>query len=331
MDSVMMVVTRMLPKKYKYTSYDFPGTCSSKLNSKTVIIIAGPTAVGKTSLAIELAKHFNTEIISADSRQCFTELDIGVAKPGTEQLAQVKHHFINSHSIHDEVNAAIFEAYALQSVKAIFKNHDTAVMVGGTGLYIQAFCEGLDEIPKISPHIRENIKQNYEQSGLAWLQNEVRMQDPEYFETGEIENPQRLMRALEVKSGTGKSIRQFQRNQKTVRDFSIIKVGLQLPKEQLHSNIHHRVDEMMKEGLLAEVKSLLPFEPFPALRTVGYTELFSFLNGKLSLEAAVDLIKQNTRQYAKRQLTWFKKDTSIKWVSPGEKQKIIDLYQVEKK
>ena len=301
------------------------------MKSKTVIVIAGPTAVGKTSLAIDLAKHFHTQIISADSRQCFRELNVGVAKPTEDQLHQVKHYFINSHSIHEELNAAIFEQYALQSVESIFMHHDVAVMVGGTGLYIQAFCEGLDQIPQISPGIREKIKANYERSGLGWLQEQVRSKDPEYFETGEIENPQRLMRALEVVSETGKSIRQFQRNKKATRSFSIIKIGLQLSKEQLHSNIHHRVDEMMRNGLLAEVESLVPFQSLPALRTVGYTELFSYLEGKMPLEAAVDLIKANTRQYAKRQLTWFRKDALITWIAPGERQRIIDLYQERKK
>ena len=301
------------------------------MKSKTVIVIAGPTAVGKTSLAIDLAKHFHTQIISADSRQCFKELNVGVAKPTEDQLHQVKHYFINSHSIHEELNAAIFEQYALQSVESIFMHHDVAVMVGGTGLYIQAFCEGLDQIPQISPGIREKIKANYERAGLGWLQEQVRSKDPEYFETGEIENPQRLMRALEVVSETGKSIRQFQRNKKATRSFSIIKIGLQLSKEQLHSNIHHRVDEMMRNGLLAEVESLVPFQSLPALRTVGYTELFSYLEGKMPLEAAVDLIKANTRQYAKRQLTWFRKDALITWIAPDERQRIIDLYQERKK
>lgn len=301
------------------------------MKSKTVIVIAGPTAVGKTSLAIDLAKHFHTQIISADSRQCFRELNVGVAKPTEDQLHQVKHYFINSHSIHEELNAAIFEQYALQSVESIFMHHDVAVMVGGTGLYIQAFCEGLDQIPQISPGIREKIKANYERAGLGWLQEQVRSKDPEYFETGEIENPQRLMRALEVVSETGKSIRQFQRNKKATRSFSIIKIGLQLSKEQLHSNIHHRVDEMMRNGLLAEVESLVPFQSLPALRTVGYTELFSYLEGKMPLEAAVDLIKANTRQYAKRQLTWFRKDALITWIAPDERQRIIDLYQERKK
>ena len=301
------------------------------MKSKTVIVIAGPTAVGKTSLAIDLAKHFHTQIISADSRQCFRELNVGVAKPTEDQLHQVKHYFINSHSIHEELNAAIFEQYALQSVESIFMHHDVAVMVGGTGLYIQAFCEGLDQIPQISPGIREKIKANYERAGLGWLQEQVRSKDPEYFETGEIENPQRLMRALEVVSETGKSIRQFQRNKKATRSFSIIKIGLQLSKEQLHSNIHHRVDEMMRNGLLAEVESLVPFQSLPALRTVGYTELFSYLEGKMPLEAAVELIKANTRQYAKRQLTWFRKDALITWIAPDERQRIIDLYQERKK
>jgi tRNA dimethylallyltransferase len=298
------------------------------LKSKTIIIIAGPTAVGKTSLAVEIARHFNTEIISADSRQCFKELNIGVAKPTAEQLHEVKHYFINSHSIHEEVNAAVFEQYALQAVNEIFSRHDIALMVGGTGLYIQAFCEGLDEIPPVASDIRKNITANYERSGITWLQEQIRVNDPEYFATGEMANPQRLIRALEVKFGTGKSIRQFQQNKKAVRDFAIIKVGLQLPKEQLHENIHYRVDEMMRYGLLREVESLQSFKSLPALRTVGYTELFRYLEGKLLLNDAIDLIRKNTRQYAKRQLTWFKKDGSIIWVSPFDNQKIIDLHQV---
>ena len=297
------------------------------MKSKTIIVIAGPTAVGKTSLAIELAKHFNTEIISADSRQCFKELDIGVAKPGMQQLNEVRHYFINSHSIHEDVNAAIFEQYALQCADDIFRRHDIALLVGGTGLYIKAFCEGLDEIPAIATDVREEIISNYTLSGLAWLQEQVRVNDPEYFATGEIANPQRLMRALEVKLGTGKSIRQYQQGRKLVRDFSIIKVGLELPKEKLHANIDYRVDEMMRQGLLKEAESLIPFRALPALRTVGYTELFSCLNGEISLDDAVVAIKKNTRQYAKRQMTWFRRDPSVKWFSPNEKQEIIDLYE----
>jgi tRNA dimethylallyltransferase len=297
-----------------------------KLKSKSVIIIAGPTAVGKTSLAIEVAKYFNTAIISADSRQCYRELVIGVAKPGAEDLHQVKHYFINSHSIHEETNAAVFEQYALQAVSEILSVNNVAIMVGGTGLYIKAFCEGLDDIPPVSAEIRADIISTYKQSGISWLQEQVQRNDPTYFQTGEMSNPQRLMRALEVKIGTGRSIREFQQNKKASRDFNIIKTGLEIPKEQLHWNIHHRVDEMMEQGLLAEAESLLPFRSLPALRTVGYTELFEYFEGRISLEEAVDLIKKNTRHYAKRQLTWFRKDASIKWFTPADKQKVIDLY-----
>lgn len=297
------------------------------MKSKTIIIIAGPTAVGKTSLAVEIARNLDTEIISADSRQCFTELNTGVAKPAAEQLAMVQHHFINSHSIQDDVNAAVFEQYSLRCVNEIFRHHDVALMVGGTGLYIRAFCEGLDDIPQIQPGIRDSIKESYQKSGLGWLQEQLRTNDPEYFSSGEIENPQRMMRALEVKIGTGKSIRKFQKNKKITRDFRIIKVGLQLPKEDLYENIHDRVDQMMNNGLLSEVESLLPFRSLPALRTVGYTELFEYLDGKVSLDEAIDMIKKNTRHYAKRQLTWLKKDESFAWYKPGEREKILDLYQ----
>lgn len=284
---------------------------------KTCIVIVGPTAVGKTSLAIELAKKYKTEIISADSRQCFKEISIGVAKPSVEQLSDVKHYFINSHSVKDEVNARVFESYALKSVDKIFQQSDVAVMVGGTGLYINAFCNGIDEIPDIDPVIRNNIIQSYNENGLSWLQQQVKEQDALYYSTGEILNPQRLMRALEVKLSTGKSIREYQTKNKVERDFNIIKIGLQLPKEELHRNINHRVDEMMKEGLLAEVESMLPYKHLNALQTVGYREFFDYFGGKISLDEAVELVKKNTRHYAKRQVTWFKKDTSANWFSPS--------------
>lgn len=284
--------------------------------NKTCIIIAGPTAVGKTSLAIQIAQHFNTGIISADSRQCFKELNIGVAKPSAEELKLVKHYFINSHSIQDEVNASIFEQYALQSVTEIFKQQDIAVMVGGTGLYVKTFCNGIDEVPVIDPVVREKIIADFEWEGLVWLQHEVEKKDPLYFAKGETKNPQRLMRALEVKLSTGRSIIEFQTQQKKKRDFNILKIGLELPKEQLHKNINSRVDAMIKQGLLAEVKTLLPFKKLNALQTVGYRELFGHLAGDLPLEDAIEIIKINTRQYAKRQMTWFKKDDEIKWCEP---------------
>ena len=283
---------------------------------KTCIIIVGPTAVGKTALAIQLARHFSTEIISADSRQCFKELNLGVAKPSEEELQLVKHYFINSHSIKDTMNAALFEQFALGTANNIFKQHEVAVMVGGTGLYVKTFADGIDEVPVIKPAIREQLVADYEWEGLEWLQKEVATKDPLYFEKGETKNPQRLLRALEVKLSTGKSIIEFQTQQKRYRDFDIIKIGLELPKEELHKRINARVDAMIKNGLLGEVKSLLPYKDLNALQTVGYRELFGHLIGDLSLTDAIEAIKINTRQYAKRQVTWFKKDEEVKWCAP---------------
>ena len=295
---------------------------------KTCIIIVGPTAVGKTTLAIEVAQHFSTEIISADSRQCFKELNLGVAKPSAEELQLVKHHFINSHSINDTLNAAIFEQYALGKAKEIFKQHDIAVMVGGTGLYIKTFADGIDEVPIINPSIREQIIADFEWEGLEWLQKEVATKDPLYFEKGETKNPQRLMRALEVKLSTGKSIIEFQTQQKRNRDFNIIRIGLEIPKEELHKKINSRVDAMMHNGLLEEVKSLVPYKDLNALQTVGYRELFGHLIGDLTLIDAVEAIKINTRQYAKRQLTWFKKDEEVNWCTPDIAQ-VMELIKAK--
>ncbi len=282
---------------------------------KTCIVIVGPTAVGKTSLAIRFAQHFSTEIISCDSRQCYRELSIGVAKPSAEELALVKHHFISSHSIQDYVTAAAFEKYAVEKATEIFERQDVAVMVGGTGLYAKAFCEGIDDIPAIDNAIRQTINHAYQQNGLEWLQAEVKKNDPLYFARGEINNPHRLLRALEVKSSTGQSILHFQTQQKKPRDFRIIKIGLEIPRADLIERINHRVDIMMQEGLLTEVKTLLPYQHLNALQTVGYNELFSHLSGNITLQQASDAIKVSTRKYAKRQMTWFKKDTSTNWCS----------------
>jgi tRNA dimethylallyltransferase len=291
-------------------------------SNKTVIVIAGPTAIGKTAVAIQVAKHLQTEIISADSRQCFKELSIGVARPSEAELQEVPHHFIASHSIEEEVTAASFEQYALKTAGELFKKYDNIVMVGGTGLYLKAFCEGMDEIPTVAPAIRENIITNYEQKGLSWLQEQVKEKDPAFYASGEIQNPQRMMRALEVIEATGSSILSFRKGQKAKRDFAIIKIGLELPKEQLHQRIHSRVDQMMEQGLLEEVKRLQPMRHLNALQTVGYAELFDYLDGKLTLEQAVEKIKTNTRQYAKRQMTWFKKDKEIEWVDPVATEEI---------
>jgi tRNA dimethylallyltransferase len=290
---------------------------SAKAVSKKIFIIVGPTAVGKTAFAIEAAKLLNTDIISADSRQCFKELNIGVAKPTEKELQQAKHYFTNSHSIHDEVNAAVFEQYALNAVNEIFRGKDAAVMVGGTGLYIKAFCEGLDEIPEVENRIRNSIIQQYEENGLDWLQKEVQEKDPQFWKVAEQQNPQRLMRALEVMESTGRSITSFRKRDKANRPFEIIKIGLELPRQQLYDRINKRVDKMVEQGLVEEAKALFPFRHLNALQTVGYRELFDHFENKFSFEQAITETKKNTRHYAKRQLTWFKRDDSIHWFHPS--------------
>lgn len=291
---------------------------------KTVLIIAGPTAIGKTALAIQLAKQFNTEIISADSRQCYKEITVGVAKPSVEELQEVKHHFINSHSIHENLNAASFEEYALKAAAEIFQQQDIAVMVGGTGLYIKAFCEGMDEIPTVDETIRKQLQDDYQHQGIEWLQQQLQTHDPLFAKEGEMQNPQRMLRALEVVLSTGQSILQFRKGEKRKRDFSIIKIGLDLPREELYQRINHRVDMMMEYGLLEEAKSVYPLRHLNALQTVGYRELFDFFEGNSTLEQAIDKIKQNSRHYAKRQLTWFKRDAEMKWFHPANTSKIQD-------
>jgi tRNA dimethylallyltransferase len=283
----------------------------------TVIIIVGPTAVGKTAAAIHLAERLNTRIISADSRQCFRELNIGVAKPTPEELEAVHHYFINSHSITEEVSAATFEELALLWAAEIHRESPVAIMVGGTGLYIRAFTNGLDAIPPVDQSIRSHIRLHYEEQGLGWLQTEIQKYDPAYYGAGEILNPQRLMRALEVRMSTGQSILSFQNRQPQERPFQIKMIGLNLPREQLNQRIHDRVDKMMDHGLLAEVEGLRSYRAHNALQTVGYKELFNYLDGNGTKEEAITAIKINTRQYAKRQLTWFRRDLSIRWTDPA--------------
>ena len=294
----------------------------SAATNKTVIIISGPTAVGKTAVAIRLAKYFETEIISADSRQCFKELSIGVARPSEQELKEVPHHFIASHSVQEELTAATFEQFALQKINELFQVNDIVVMVGGTGLYIKAFCEGLDLIPEIDPAIRQEIVRSYEASGINWLQEQLEKKDPLFSQAGEMQNPQRMMRALEVVESTGQSILSFRKGEKVKRDFNIIKIGLELPKAELHSSIHMRVDNMMEAGLLEEVKRLVHFRNLNALQTVGYAEIVEYIDDNISLQKAMEQIKTHTRQYAKRQLTWFKKDKEFTWFHPSQVEKL---------
>lgn len=287
----------------------------SPATANTVIIIAGPTAVGKTDLAVSLAQTLQTEIISADSRQCYRELSIGVARPSETALAAVPHHFIASHSIHETVNAGVFEQYALDKTRQLFQQHQHVVMVGGTGLYIRAFCEGMDDMPDIAPAVREQIISQYETHGLVWLQEQLKTRDPGFWVQAEQQNPQRLMRALEVLESSGQSITRFRKAAAVSRPFNIITVGLELERQSLYERINQRVLQMMQTGLLEEVKALYPFKHLNALQTVGYSELMDFLDGKTTLDRSVQLIQQNTRHYAKRQMTWFKKNSSIHWLN----------------
>lgn len=294
-------------------------------HKKTVLVVCGPTAVGKTSVAITIAKHFHTEIISADSRQCFKELNIGVARPSEAELAEVPHHFIASHSVTENVNAAFFEQYALEKVDQLLRDHDVVVMVGGTGLYLKAFTEGLDPIPEIDGSVREKILKAYEIKGLEWLQKELAVKDPDFFSVGEIQNPQRMMRALEVVESTGKSILAFRTKKKSTRGFNIIKIGLELSKDELHHNINSRVDKMINDGLVGEVIALKDYRGINALQTVGYSEIFEYLDGNTSLADAIGQIKQHTRHYAKRQMTWFRKDKEINWISAKDINEILAM------
>ena len=282
----------------------------------TVYIIVGPTAVGKTKYAIELAQKLKTEIISADARQCYQELNIGVARPSNEELAQVKHHFIASHSIQENLNAGTFEQYAMAKSAELLAQFGSVVMVGGTGLYIKAFVEGMDQIPAIDPALRSRIQKDVSLKGMDWLQAQVQAKDPAYWaqaDQGEKQNTQRLSRALEVVIGTGQSILSFQLQSKKTRSFDIQKIGMELPREQLYDSINQRVVQMVEMGLEEEVSALHPQFHLNALQTVGYQEWLPYFEGHQTKEAVIQAIQQNTRHYAKRQLTWFKKDPEINW------------------
>ena len=291
---------------------------------KKLIVIGGPTAVGKTTVAIALAKRFNTDIISADSRQCFRELNIGTAKPDAQQLKQVRHYFIDSHSISQDYDAAQFGRDALQVIHKILDEKDHAILCGGSGLYIKAVIDGFDEIPEIAAEIRRSLGDAYRVHGIEWLQNKMRDLDPSTYQLMDQKNPHRLIRALEVKLGTGVSITTFRKNEKLTHDFSIIKVGLDLPREQLNARIDNRMDQMIASGLFAEAERLYPFRDHNALQTVGYQEIFAYLDKAYDREEAIRLLKRNSRRYAKRQLTWFKRDARMRWFSPDQIEEIVE-------
>ncbi len=290
---------------------------------KTLIVIVGPTAIGKTGLAIRLAQHYQTEIVSADSRQFFKEMNIGTAKPSDEELAAAAHHFINSHSVTEFFSTGDFEIEALKVIDELFKRHDVAILVGGSGLYVNAVCNGLDEMPEIDLAIREQLNQQFESEGLGAIKTQLAALDPEYFAKVDQSNPQRMIRGLEVVLSTGQKLSSFQTCQKKERPFNIVKIGLNTDREMLYNQINQRVDVMIANGLVEEVKSLEEYKNLNALKTVGYAEIFDFLDGFTDLTTAIDKIKQNTRRFAKRQLTWFRRDEETTWFEPNETEKVI--------
>lgn len=291
--------------------------------NKTLVVIVGPTGIGKTALAIALARHFSTEIISADSRQFFKEMEIGTAKPSPEELAAAPHHFIDSHSIETFFSTGDFEIQALQLLEELFKKQDLLIMVGGSGLYIDAVCNGLDDLPDTDLNIREKLKEQLEKEGIASIKEQLKTHDPEYYEKVDQANPQRMVRGLEFFLSTGEKLSSYQTNSKKQRPFNIIKIGLNMDRSALYQQINHRVDKMMEAGLLEEVKGLQDYRKYNALNTVGYSELFDYLDGNITLETAIDKIKQNTRRFAKRQLTWFRRDDSTAWFEPTESKAVI--------
>ena len=283
------------------------------MTSKYLISIVGPTAIGKTALSIKLAQYFNTEILSADSRQFYKEMKIGTAVPSEEELKAAKHHFIQNKSIEHYYTVGDFERDAITTIEDIHSQQDLAIMVGGSGLYVKAVTKGLDDFPEVDKRIRQQLIKDHEEQGLSVLQERLKILDPKAFNTIAIDNPQRLIRALEICIGTEKPYSSFLTNPEKARSFKTISIGLDADRSVIYDRINRRVDIMIENGLLDEAKGLFPFRHLNALNTVGYKELFQYFEGHHTLEQAISEIKKNTRRFAKRQLTWFRKDSSIKW------------------
>jgi tRNA dimethylallyltransferase len=288
-----------------------------KQTPPTLIVVAGPTAVGKTAAAIKLAQHFNTVVVSADSRQFFREMNIGTAKPDAEELTAAKHYFINSHAITESFSVGDFEKQGLALLDELFKTHDKVILAGGSGLYIKAICEGFDDLPVADIAVRDKLNLQLEEEGITPLQEKLKQADPDYYTQVDLNNPQRIIRALEVFETTGKPFSSYRNATVNKRPFNIVKLALDMPREKLYERINLRVDLMVKQGLIDEVTALLPYRQLNALSTVGYAELFDHFDGKTSLNEALLLIKQNTRRFAKRQLTWFRKDKDFIWFDAG--------------
>jgi len=294
--------------------------------AKKLIVIVGPTAIGKTSLSIYLAHQLNCEIISADSRQFFKELEIGTAKPDLDEMDGVPHHFIDSHSISEAYNVGKYELDAIKKIEELHETKDTVILVGGSGLYVDAVCKGIDDIPS-NKDIRTSLNKDLKIKGLEYLQNELLKLDPEHYHSCNLKNPQRLIRALEVCKTSSKTYTSFRTNSAKPRPFEVVKIGLDMDREIIYDNINKRVDIMIENGLLEEAKSVFHLKHLNALNTVGYKELFAYFEEELTREEAIEKIKKNTRNFAKRQLTWFRRDKTTQWFSPTQKDEILKLIE----
>lgn len=299
-------------------------TTHTTMSIKRLLVIVGPTGSGKTDLSIRLALHYGAPILSTDSRQIYRGMPIGTAQPEKHQLQQVEHHFIASHDIKEGLNCGEYAVQALSRLEELFTRHDWVVAVGGSGLYVQALCEGMDDLPQADPTLRAELSRRLENEGLDALVAELRDRDPVYYEAVDRKNPARIVRALEVCLQTGRPYSEQRTGQRLQRPFQIIKIGIDLPREELYARIDQRVDRMLSEGLEAEARALYPYRGLNALQTVGYREFFDYFDGLISYEKAVELIKRNSRRYAKRQLTWFRRDTEIRWFRPTDDAAMIE-------
>lgn len=294
------------------------------MNTKRLLVIVGPTGCGKTDLSIRLARHYDAPILSTDSRQLYRGMPIGTAQPTSEQLQAAEHHFIASHDITENLSCGEYEVLALERLRQLFALHDRVIAVGGSGLYVQALCEGMDDLPRADAALRAELTEKLHREGVAALAEQLRELDPAYYELVDRNNPARVLRGLEVCLQTGRPFSELRTGSRRERNFRIIKIGVTLPREELYTRIDRRVDAMMEAGLEAEARALYPYRKLNSLQTVGYRELFDYFDGTVSRETAVESIKRNTRRYAKRQLTWFRRDSEIRWFPPDADEAIID-------
>ena len=302
-----------------------PPTTDCQHERPTLLVLLGPTGVGKTNLSLSLAEHFGCPIVSSDSRQFYRELKIGTAAPTEDELSRVKHYFIGSHSIHDEYNAGQYEQDAIKLLDELFRKHKVVLLVGGSMMYIDAVCNGMDEIPNVDTETRAFWQKQYADFGLEFIQNELLKLDPTHYGQVDLQNPKRIIHALEICSMTGRPYSELRTGQRKLRDFNILKIGLNRPRPELYERINARVDNMMDEGLLREAEQFYQFRKLNTLNTVGYKELYEYMDGNRTLDFAINMIKQDSRRYAKRQLTWFNRDKDILWFQPEELESKIEL------